>query len=271
MSDKTNKSIKDTYKNDLTLENSSYTGVSSSVVAVQDGAGGQTAAALSDRSLHVDPSTDNNQVFVVKDQGGSAILTVDTSSDPAKVLVNESQVNAQTHYAYFGIDSGHSTGYSADTHYAIPFGFLGQSAELATLGSSTSSSFNDTDPASSLTMTTNSYLYTTTMWYVPDAVVIDGVYWFCSADQDDGDDVAAHLMSYAIDQSNGSSGGNLSAGEVLADGTTITNAGQEQTYYQSMTIRTSKVSAGKVIMFVFASDTVNSDYSINATVKYHIQ
>ena len=31
------------------------------------------------------------------------------------------------------------------------------------------------------------------------------------------------------------------------------------------------VDAGKVILFTFASDTVNSDYSINATVKYHIR
>ena len=29
--------------------------------------------------------------------------------------------------------------------------------------------------------------------------------------------------------------------------------------------------AGKVILFTFAADTVNSDYSINATVKYHIR
>ena len=55
------------------------------------------------------------------------------------------------------------------------------------------------------------------------------------------------------------------------DGANITNAGYEQIYYQSMTIQSADVDAGKVIMFTFASDTINSDYSINATVKYHIR
>jgi hypothetical protein len=37
-----------------------------------------------------------------------------------------------------------------------------------------------------------------------------------------------------------------------------------------MTIQNADVSAGKVLLFTFAADTVNSDYSINAVVKYHI-
>ena len=44
----------------------------------------------------------------------------------------------------------------------------------------------------------------------------------------------------------------------------------EQAYYQQMTIQSADVTAGKVILFAFRADSVNSDYSINATIKYHI-
>ena len=104
-----------------------------------------------------------------------------------------------------------------------------------------------------------------------DNITIDAVKWLHAADAATGDDTAAHLMSYTVDTANGSTSGDLSAGVVVADGATITNAGREQIYYQSMTIQSADVDAGKVILFTFASDTVNSDFSINATVKYHVR
>ena len=46
----------------------------------------------------------------------------------------------------------------------------------------------------------------------------------------------------------------------------------EQIYYQSMTVQSADVDAGRVLIFTFRSDSaVNSDYTINATVKYHIR
>ena len=39
-----------------------------------------------------------------------------------------------------------------------------------------------------------------------------------------------------------------------------------------MTISTANIDAGKAIMFFFRTDsTVNSDYTINATIKYHLR
>ena len=78
------------------------------------------------------------------------------------------------------------------------------------------------------------------------------------------------MQSFTIDSGNGSTSGDLSSGVVLADGADITNAGYEQAYYQQMTIQSSDVSAGKVVLFTFRSDSVNSDFAINATIKYHI-
>ena len=151
---------------------------------------------------------------------------------------------------------------------ANPFG---TAAAGIAMGSSTSSSFNDTNPATSLTISSTAMDIVTTYWYVMDDITIDAVKWFHAADTATGEDTAAHLMAYTVDTANGSTGGDLSSGVVVADGANITNAGYEQIYYQSMTIQSADVDAGKVVMFTFASDTVNSDYSINATVKYHIR
>ena len=65
--------------------------------------------------------------------------------------------------------------------------------------------------------------------------------------------------------------GDLSSGTVIADGGDVVNAGYEQAYYQQMTVQSANVDAGKVILFIFRPDSVNSDYSINATIKYHLR
>jgi hypothetical protein len=38
-----------------------------------------------------------------------------------------------------------------------------------------------------------------------------------------------------------------------------------------MTIQSADVDAGKVILFTFAASAINSDYSINCNIKYHIR
>ena len=104
-----------------------------------------------------------------------------------------------------------------------------------------------------------------------DDITIDAVKWLHSADAATGDVTAGHLMAYDIVTDNSSTSGDLSNGIVVADGSNITNAGYEQIYYQAMTVQSANVDAGKVILFTFASDTINSDFSINATVKFHIR
>ena len=271
MPSKTGKTYSSFYKNDLAINQSSNTGVDATTRIVHDGAGQSTSISLSDDVLSVQPVTDNTTAtMLVKNQGGSNILAVDTTN--SKVLVGASQVAANTQYAYFGTDSGTSSGFLADQHYAISFNNspVGSSTDNA-MGSATSSSFNDTNPASSLTISSSSDDIVRTYWYVMDNITIDAVTWLHGAESAAGDDTAAHLMAYTVDIANGSTSGDLSSGVVVADGATITNAGREQIYYQSMTIQSADVDAGKVIIFTFASDTVNSDYAINATVKYHIR
>ena len=60
-------------------------------------------------------------------------------------------------------------------------------------------------------------------------------------------------------------------GTLLANNIDITNAGAEQPYLGTWSVDSADVTAGKVILAFFRNDSVNSDYSINIQIKYHIQ
>ena len=258
------------FKRILQFGHAGNNGTPTSATSIQSGDGVATSVSLSDDVLSVQPVNDDTTgTMLVKNNAGNNILAVDTTN--SKVLLGASQV-PPTNYAHFGIENSGSASFVADTHYAIPFqNNFTLGGAVVSMGSSTSSSFNDTNPATSLTISTTAMTVVQTYWYVMDDITIDAVKWFHGADTATGEDTAAHLMSYSVDIGNGSTSGDLSSGVVVADGANITNAGFEQIYYQSMTIQSADVDAGKVILFTFASDTVNSDYSINATVKYHIR
>ena len=265
----TGKKFSNFYKNLFGINQTSNTGVDATTRNLQDGAGNSSSISLSDDVLSVQPVNDDTTgTMLVKNNGGSNILAVDTVN--SKVNIGAAQIAANTQYAYFGIDSASTTAYVADTHYAIPFAGNQTVSSLHAMGSSTSSSFNDTNPATSFSMATDANYYIMQYWWTIDNITIDQVHWWHAADAATGDSTAAHLMAYTCQFLEGPSCGDLSAGVVIADGTTITNAGYEQTSFQGLTIQNANVLASKVILFTFASDTINSDYSISATVKYHI-
>ena len=260
------------FKRILQISQTSNTGVDATTRAVETGDGVATSISLSDDVLQVKPQNDDTTgAFLVKNKAGNNILAVDT--DNSKVLIGASQVSSNTQYAYFNNDNASAALYAADTWYGINFNSaLGGTSTSLPLGSSTSSSFNDTDPAATpAIIASTANLAIRSIWYVLDNITIDAVHWFHAASTATGDTTAAHLMSYDIDTDNGATGGDISGGVVVADGSNITNAGYEQIHYQSMTVQSADVNAGKAIIFAFASDTVNSDYSINAIVKYHIR
>ena len=68
--------------------------------------------------------------------------------------------------------------------------------------------------------------------------------------------------------------GALTSGALVAHTTEDnTNAGNEQPYLKDWTIDITDgdVDAGKVLLCFFRSDSVNSDYSISVTIKYHLR
>ena len=255
----TGKSPSETYK-DIAYVDNDNNGVTTSLKQVKTGNGSNTALQVSDRSLQVKSATDNTTALDVQNASGTSKLLVDTTNNYVKA--NGGHVNTQ--YQEFGIGSADSVwaGALANTHYAVPFnGYANQA--LVSIGTSS-------NPDTSLTIATTADDVTCCFWFIMDSITIDRVVWWSGADAATGDTTRCHLMSYDIDSDNGSTGGDLSSGVVLADGADITNAGYEQSYYQQMTIQSADVTAGKVVLFTFRSDSVNSDFSINATIKYHI-
>ena len=106
------------------------------------------------------------------------------------------------------------------------------------------------------------------MWFVPDNISIDSVTSIEGADAATGDTTRMHLKSFTF---NSGSTSCLTSGELLASNSDVTNAGNEQAYKSDWTINEASVAGGKVILAFIRSDSVNSDYSLNITVKYHLR
>ena len=109
------------------------------------------------------------------------------------------------------------------------------------------------------------------LWYVPDDITIDQVYWMAGGSAASGDTINIHLMSYDFDAGTGAGKGDLSNGAVVAGGADIASLGYENIVQQSIAPSSADVDAGKVCMATFESNGTNSDYSINITVKYHLR
>ena len=258
----TGNSIKDVYKDILHTSNSN-TGIGSTIKQITCGDGDTTALHLSNRNLKVQPSTDTTTNTVIYDASGNALLTVDSTNNLVKAGIGQHTVNTQ--YAHFGLAAGNiHYNMVANNHYAIPFTAGGYHQNIYSMGTGTNNDLAHT-------ISTQADDVVGTFWYVMDNITIDRVIWWSGADAASGDTTRCHLMSYSIDSGNGSTSGDFSSGAVLADGGDVTNAGYEQAYYQQMTVQSANVDAGKVILFTFRSDSINSDYSINATIKYHLR
>jgi len=258
----TGSSIKNVYKDILHTSNSN-TGIGSSIKQITCGDGDTTALHLSDRNAKVQPSTDTTTNTVIYDADGNALLAVDSTNDLVKAGIGQHSVNTQ--YAHFGINGINLqwSGALANTHYAVSFNSILPSA-LVSLGSGT-------DPATSLTLGSDADDATACYWYIMDNITIDRVVFWQGADTATGDTTRAHMFQYDVVTTAGATSGDLSSGTLVAHGADITNAGNEQSYYQQLTIDSANINAGKVLLFTFRSDSVNSDYTINATVKYHLR
>ena len=259
----TGKSPADTYK-DITYVDNSNSGVDSTLRSVKTSEGSTSSISLSDRALQVKSATNNTVALDVQNSAGTTKFSVDTTNNQVKAL--GSHVNTQ--YAYFGI--GHTDSYLFDpnTHHPVPF----HSNSVGTSGTQDDITFGTgTDPATTFTTAdasaTHSALLVPMMWFVPDNISIDGVYSIEGADAATGDTTRMHLFSYTFTSGSTSA---LTSGTLLAHNDDITNAGSEQAYTGNWTVDSASVSANKVILAFFRSDSVNSDYSLNITVKYHL-
>ena len=259
----TNKTIANSYKDLLQMDNSNN-GVDTTAKQVKDGEGTLSALFLFDDGASIRPvNDDSTSVFMVLSQDGSKIpLLVDTTND----LVKASGNIVNTQYATFSIGNTQSSYNSADTHHPIPFSnaVYGVSNLAPAFGTGT-------DPATTFTTADSNEERASDLvpclWYVNDDISIDAIKSIEGADAATGDTTRMHLFSY--DFTSGATSC-LTNGTLLGHNSDVTNAGSEQPYLSTWTVDSAAVSAGKVILAFFKSDSINSDYSIQVTVKYHL-
>ena len=245
----------------------SNTGVQSSAIQATDGAGVNLPMSIGKEAVVVSPTSTNGTAFEVKTAGGaSSRFQVNTSTPFVTALGN--YVNTQ--YAHFGVSSTDSTAFADDTHQAIPFGGsngMGDRTYPPEFGTST-------DPETTFT-TADSNNHRASdlvpcLWFVPDNITIDDVYAFVGSDHATADTATRiHLFQYTFNSGSTSA---LTSGSVVAHSIADTNnAGSEQAYKTTLQKSVTDIAAGQVIVATFRSDSINGDFSISITCKYHLR
>ena len=262
----TGKPMKDVYKDLLHTDNSN-TGLSTTIKQIKCGDGDTTALYLSSQNAKIQPGADSTTNTVIYDASGNALITVDSTNDLVKLGIGQHTANTQ--FKSFGLwDFSPSAG---EHHNLTTSPMITSASDGDFTGEVNGSAWGGTgtNPATSLVVASAALELIPSLWLLPSDITIDSVQYVMASDA--ASTINLHVMSYSMNSGSGSTAGDLSSGVVVADGSNITNAGYEQIYYQAMTVQSADVDAGKVIMFTFASDTVNSDYSISANIKYHVR
>ena len=259
----TGKTLAGSYKDILQVDNSN-SGIDTALRVIKDGEGTASCAYLSDDLLRVIPQNDDtNATLEVRTNSGTSVFKVDTTNQ----LVAASGNTVNTQYATFSIGYTEATNFVDDTHHPLTF----SSANYGATTASIPDFGTGTDPATTFTTSdTNKYRagdIVPCLWYIPDAISIDSVTSIEGADNATGDITRMHLFSY--DFTSGSTSA-LTTGTLVAHNSDVTNAGDEQAYLSSWTVDSAAVASGKVILAFLKSDSINSDYSIQVTIKYHL-
>ena len=253
------------WKRLLQFGHAGNTGTPTATTNIESGDGVATSMNASDDVFLVQPQTDNTTgSMLVKNNGGDTILAVDTANK--KVLAGVGQFAVNTNYAVFGVNYIDFSDSAANKHYPIPFAMGGAS------GTNDVDFGGGTDPDDTFTTGNADTQYASQivpmMWRVSDNITIDSVTSLEGADAATGDTTRMHLKSFTF---NSGSTSCLTAGALLAHNDDVTNAGNEQAYLSTWTVDSADVDAGKVILAFMRSDSVNSDYSVTVTVKYHLR
>ena len=250
----TSKTIANTYKDLLTLNNSN-SGIASAGTVVQDGNGTNTALTLGSRNSSFKPNTDHTNVLVVESSAGNDILKVDTANKIVKV--NETQSIANTQYLRF---SANDIDVDSGTHIGVPVS--GQTANaVVTFGTGT----NPAVPTQ--TVTADDWIHY--IHYVDTNITVDAVNILMGATAATGDSLNFHLCSLATGDT--ATVDEWSGITVVADDSGTTNAGYEQFYRVALDIQSADVDAGDYLALTIEGNGTNSDYSVNALIKYHLR
>ena len=107
------------------------------------------------------------------------------------------------------------------------------------------------------------------MHYVDTNITVDAVTILVGGNAASGDALNFHLCSIAT--SDGTTVSSWSGTTIVADHVGMANAGYEQFYRESLSIQSADVDAGNYLALTIEGNGTNSDYSVNALVRYHIR
>ena len=251
------------FKRFLQFGHSGNNGNPTSTTSIQAGDGVNTSVSLSDDVFHVQPQNDDsNQAMLVKNQSGSNILSVDTSSSLVKAGV--SQVNALTMYKDMGLfDFSPSAGVH-NPMVANPMMFSDSGDDIAV----DSSMFGTgTDPATTLDISSDGTprIAIASYWYLDNNITIDSVRYMAMADG--SATLNFHIMSYTMD--NSTNFGDLSAGAVHANASvSAINSGVKT---GTFSLDTANIDLDKVVIGFVENATDTSDVAVSFQIKYHIR
>ena len=256
------KTVSSTVKSLLRV-NDDTNGVDGTLEVVTDGEGTHSVMHLSDDEFKVQPKNDNsNNAFTATNTSGDRLLQVDAANN--HVRINQGLQIANTaikQFMFTSINGYPATGNTWTMLDATCGGrFNTAPIEMGT-GSTPDTTYTNTAQAMNLAQS---------VWFVPFNIAIDACNVWFGQDDASGDVVKFSVMSYAIVSDNSSNGGNLSDGtEVCVSPSTITGAGNEQAYYQALTVSSANVDSGRVIVACVHQDGTNSDLTINMQLVYH--
>ena len=264
MPSKTGKSPSSYYKSDVSVDQSTNTGFDSSTRSIISGDGSQSSMSASDDVLSVQPVNDNTTgTMLVKNQGGSNILAVDTTN--SKVLAGASQVSVNTHFKEMGLydfspaTAGYHYPLIANTMF-IPDG--------ATAFAADNDWGNGADPATTLNLSglTAQENAVAVYWYLENDITLDSVRWMATADA--SVILFFHLFAYDLDTS--TNYGDLSGGIVHAN--SFINVATAATIRTgTFTLDEANIDAGKVVIGFVENATDTADVTVSFNIKYHIR
>ena len=258
----TGKTKAGSYK-DLLQMNNSNSGVDATTRYIVDGEGTQSALAISDDQLIVQPNdADGTSIFRVSSKSGSTLLAVDSTNSLVKAGAGAHIVNTQI--KKFALSKAEFASDTSNQWQAIPstYGDLSFDVELGT----------GSDPQTSFTIGTSASGTIQHAWYLPLNITIASAHAWFGASAATGDVVDFKIMQYDVDTSNGSTGGDWSNGVVVCSSpSTIDGQGYEQAYYKSLTIDTANIDAGKILVACFRQDGTSSDHTVDIQLVYSLR
>ena len=251
----TDKTVASTYKDLLHVDNSN-SGITSTGKTVKDGDGNSSCMSLGTNKLSVTPAANSTANVAMSNASGDTLLKVDGTNK--LVNVNETQLAANTQYLRF---SANDINVDNGTHIGVPV--AGQVANAAvTFGTSA-------DPVGP-TVSNNGDDWIHYLHYVDTNITVDAVTILVGATTATGDSLNFHLCNLAT--SDTTVVDDWSSTTVVADHSLfLANAGYEQFYKLSLNIQSANVDAGNYLALTIEGNGTNSDYSVNALVRYHLR